>query len=197
MIIAVFAGKKQWEEIKTTEPGIEWILLVSLKEIPLNVAAVFILKEFTVVNFDAISIPIFIHSVTVTLKELKAPVNVYRINGWHGFLQRPVWEIAGIVNKQVENIFIALNKKMVIVPDEPGFIAARVIAMIINEAWYALEEKVSTKKEIDIAMKLGTNYPYGPFEWGRMIGEKNIVTLLQKLSAKNKKYLPAPLLKKI
>ena len=66
--------------------------------------------------------------------------------------------------------------------------------MIINEAWFAFEEGVSSKEEIDIAMKLGTNYPLGPFEWGALIGEKNIYALLKKLSAGNKRYLPAPLL---
>ncbi len=44
------------------------------------------------------------------------------------------------------------------------------MAMIINEAWHALAEEVSTKNEIDTAMKLGTNYPYGPFEWAEKIG---------------------------
>ena len=49
-------------------------------------------------------------------------------------------------------------------PDIPGFISARVVSMIINEAYFALEEEVSSKEEIDTAMKLGTNYPYGPFD---------------------------------
>ena len=60
--------------------------------------------------------------------------------------------------------------------------------MIINEAYYALEENVSTKQQIDIAMKLGTNYPYGPFEWGEKIGIEKIYLLLKKLSAQNKRY---------
>jgi 3-hydroxybutyryl-CoA dehydrogenase len=79
----------------------------------------------------------------------------------------------------------------------PGFITARVIAMIINEAWFALEEGVSTKEEIDTAMKLGTNYPYGPFEWGKEIGLKNIHALLDKLSKLNPRYSPAELMTKL
>ena len=69
-------------------------------------------------------------------------------------------------------------------PDDYGFIAARIIAMIINEAYYALQENVSTKQQIDIAMKLGTNYPYGPFEWSEKIGIEKIYLLLKKLSDK-------------
>ena len=79
--------------------------------------------------------------------------------------------------------------------DDYGFIAARIIAMIINEAYYALEENVSTKEQIDIAMKLGTNYPYGPFEWSEKIGIEKIYLLLEKLSVQNKRYTIAGSLK--
>ena len=67
--------------------------------------------------------------------------------------------------------------------------------MIINEAFFAMEENISTENEIDIAMKLGTNYPYGPFEWCDLIGADNILALLEKLSIQDKRYLPAGLLK--
>ena len=68
--------------------------------------------------------------------------------------------------------------------------------MIINEAYFTLEENVSTKEEIDIAMKLGTNYPYGPFEWSKKIGLKNIADLLKELFITEKRYQPAALLLK-
>jgi 3-hydroxybutyryl-CoA dehydrogenase len=58
-----------------------------------------------------------------------------------------------------------------------------------------LEDKVSAKEEIDIAMKLGTNYPYGPFEWATLIGADKIFALLQKLSLHDKRYTPSKLLK--
>jgi 3-hydroxybutyryl-CoA dehydrogenase len=74
-------------------------------------------------------------------------------------------------------------------------ITPRVIATIVNEAYFALEQNVSTKEEIDIAMKLGTNYPMGPFEWSRKIGLKNIYSLLQKLSLTNERYQPCELLR--
>jgi 3-hydroxybutyryl-CoA dehydrogenase len=69
--------------------------------------------------------------------------------------------------------------------------------MIINEAFFALGENVSTKEEIDLAMKSGTNYPYGPFEWSEKIGVENILNLLKKLSEKEERYFPAPTLKNI
>jgi 3-hydroxybutyryl-CoA dehydrogenase len=68
--------------------------------------------------------------------------------------------------------------------------------MIINEAYFTLDEKVSSKNEIDTAMKLGTNYPYGPFEWSEKIGLKKVYELLTTLSHSHSRYEPAALLKK-
>src|SRR5206468_5516030 len=88
----------------------------------------------------------------------------------------------------------ALNWKYELVPDIPGMVATRIISMIINEAYFALGDKVSTKEEIDIAMKLGTNYPYGPFEWSEKIGLNKIYFLLKRLFEKEIRYAIAPLL---
>ena len=94
-------------------------------------------------------------------------------------------------------MFFVLNQlqwQFVWVGDDYGFIAARIISMIINEAYFALEENVSTKEQIDVAMKLGTNYPYGPFEWSKKIGLINILNLLQKLAQGDPRYTVCALL---
>jgi 3-hydroxybutyryl-CoA dehydrogenase len=85
--------------------------------------------------------PVIVNSVTDTLKDINAPF--VRINAWPGFFKRSVIEAScnsKSLKEKTERIFNGLNKKTEWVPDEPGFITARVIAMIINEAWYALEE---------------------------------------------------------
>lgn len=139
---------------------------------------------------------IIVNAVTTTLVEL--PGNFVRINGWPSFLKRNIAE-ASCTNDEIkikaEKILSLFGKKTEWVPDVPGFVTARIVSMIINEAYFALEEKVSSKEEIDIAMKLGTNYPYGPFEWSKIIGLKNIYVLLQSLYLQNSRYEPAPLLK--
>ena len=140
---------------------------------------------------------IIVNSVMTTLNKL--PEKFIRINGWPTFLKRPVVESSCSqegLKKQAEKIFSFFNKKAEWVPDVPGFITARVISMIINEAYFALDEKVSSKKEIDIAMKLGTNYPYGPFEWSEKTGLKNVYELLSMLSITQARYAPSDLLKK-
>lgn len=127
------------------------------------------------------------------------PEHMIRINAWPGFAGRGLIEASGnstIWKEKAGQVLAAFHKKAEWVADIPGFISARVVSMIINEAWYALEEGVSTKEETDIAMKLGTNYPYGPFEWGEKIGLHRIYQLLKKLSAENSRYSPAGSLEK-
>ena len=146
---------------------------------------------------DFVNRPVLVNSMNKTIAEIELPV--IRINAWPGFLKRSVAEVSctNDVNKnKTEQILSLLNRKAEWVPDIKGFISARIVSMIINEAYFALEENVSTKEEIDIAMKLGTNYPYGPFEWSKKIDLKNIAALLTELSTTEKRYEPAGLLLK-
>ncbi len=139
--------------------------------------------------------PVFVNVVIGTGKTL--PKNCIRMNAWYGFLNREMIELAettSIKDFQVENILQEMGWKYRIVSDTAGMIAARIIAMIINEAYFGLGEDISSKAEIDIAMKLGTNYPYGPFEWSEKIGLKKIYLLLKKLSEEDKRYAVAPAL---
>ena len=141
--------------------------------------------------------PVFVNAVIMTSDKL--PANCIRINGWNGFLKRDLVELVA-TDAQIFTDGVAvlqkLNWKFQLVPDVPGMIAARVIAMIVNEAYYGLGDEISTKKDIDTAMKLGTNYPFGPFEWSEKIGLKKIYALLKKLAEKDNRYAVAPALEK-
>jgi 3-hydroxybutyryl-CoA dehydrogenase len=64
-----------------------------------------------------------------------------------------------------------------------GFVFPRTIVQIINEAYFALEEKVASTEDIDRAMKFGVNYPKGPFEWAKG-KEIYVKTLLDELFQK-------------
>jgi 3-hydroxybutyryl-CoA dehydrogenase len=77
-----------------------------------------------------------------------------------------------------------------------GFIFPRTIVQIINEAFYALEEGVASREDIDRAMKFGVNYPKGPFEWSHG-KEPYVVALLSELLHKtsDQRYRPSKLLK--
>lgn len=128
---------------------------------------------------------------------IRLPGRFVRFNGWKTMLGRNLMELATTDTETMaatEKLLPFLNRKAEWVPDQPGFITARIISMIINEAYLALEEAVSTKEDIDMAMQSGTGYPYGPFAWSRLIGITEIEKLLLKLSAISHRYQPSRLL---
>jgi 3-hydroxybutyryl-CoA dehydrogenase len=129
--------------------------------------------------------PVLVNAVTETIDQLHP--DFIRINAWPGFLKGNLLEAAAneAAREKAEKIF---GEDLVFVQDEPGLVTARIVAMIINEACFTLEAGTSTKQEIDMAMKLGTGYPYGPFEWSGMIGMERIVLLLRKLEEKDSLY---------
>lgn len=149
-------------------------------------------EDYQSMDFTTIDIPVFINEVNKTLAEINFPANISRMNAWPGFIKRELWEVVTSDNSKIASITDAIGKKIEFLKDEPGMISPRIIAMIINEAYFALGEGVSSKAEIDIAMKAGVNYPYGPFEWSEKIGLEKIYNLLKQLSATDKRYQPAP-----
>ncbi|MEP7253051.1 MAG: 3-hydroxyacyl-CoA dehydrogenase family protein [Ginsengibacter sp.] len=199
MQIVVLANIEQEQEIKVGKnlsDKIDFAFISDVSEINAfkNADAFFLFAEdvATKVIESIPGKPVIINSVTDTLKSLKLRPNVSRINGWPGFLKRPIWEVASNEKDTLSNLFRLLGWEYCFVKDEPGLVAARVLSMIINEAYFALGEDISTREEIDLAMKLGTNYPYGPFEWEDKIGTMRIYELLKKLSEMDTRYAVAP-----
>ena len=115
-----------------------------------------------------------------------------RVNAWSGMLKRDVVEIACYdfmnLKDAIDTVFGNMRWKFQVVPNITGMVTPRIVSMIINEAYFALGEGVSSREEIDVAMKLGTNYPYGPFEWCTKIGESKVVELLRELSSNDQRY---------
>ena len=155
-------------------------------------------RKERIARINTLHIPVvFVNSVADTLEEIGQ--SFVRINGWPGFVGKAVWEGSAKGNSLREksgDVLNALGRKMEWVPDIIGFITPRIVASIVNEAYFALGEEISTREEIDTAMKLGTNYPFGPFEWSEKIGLGRIHDLLNKLSLNQDRYCPSALLVK-
>ncbi|HEY0434644.1 MAG TPA: 3-hydroxyacyl-CoA dehydrogenase family protein [Chitinophagaceae bacterium] len=137
---------------------------------------------------------VILNCVAFTLSELQAPASFARISGWPGFLKSQIIECSGAeaLRTTIDEFFAHLGKRVEWLPDHPGFVRARILAMLINESFMAAGANVATPADIDTAMKLGTNYPWGPFEWAEKIGRHNIVAVLNRLALINPKYQPAP-----
>lgn len=70
-----------------------------------------------------------------------------------------------------------------IVKDSPGFVAQRIVAMIVNLGCEMAQTGVGTPADIETAMKLGLNYPFGPLEMGERIGAGRVLEILGNLQA--------------
>ncbi|WP_405907627.1 3-hydroxyacyl-CoA dehydrogenase [Streptomyces sp. NBC_00828] len=78
-------------------------------------------------------------------------------------------------------LFQALGKDVSVIGDAPGMIVARTVARIVDLAHDAVAKGVATEEDIDTAMRLGVNYPLGPFEWSRRLGSAWAHDLLEEL----------------
>lgn len=149
----------------------------------------------------------FLNTATVSLSTLTKQVNHHvactavGFCGMPTFLNRPILEVAAGKNTDVQklkSVCEQLQTEFSIVDDRVGLVTPRVISMIINEAYYTVQEGTATREDIDLAMKLGTNYPYGPFEWCSKIGVRHVYELLEAVynDTKDERYKISPLLKK-
>ena len=101
--------------------------------------------------------------------------------------------------RSTEQLFKSIGKETFRVKDTPGLTFPRILSLIINEAARSLEEGVATADEIDVAMRLGVNYPHGPLRWADQIGLDEVLAVLEGLQRETgeDRYRPAPLLKKL
>ena len=97
----------------------------------------------------------------------------------------------------LENTLQELGLDFEIVKDRIGMVTPRIVCMIINEACFVLKEGTADIAGVDRAMKLGTAYPRGPFEWADAIGIENVHHVLEAMQEESgeEKYKLAPLLK--
>ncbi|GAA4351819.1 hypothetical protein GCM10023185_10820 [Hymenobacter saemangeumensis] len=116
-------------------------------------------------------------------------------------LNRPLLEVS--LNEEasaekLQEVCTALGSDYRVVEDRVGLVTPRVVCMIINEACYTVQEGTATMQDVDLGMKLGTNYPRGPFAWANAIGVERVYAVLEALweDTHDERYKICPLLKR-
>jgi 3-hydroxybutyryl-CoA dehydrogenase len=91
----------------------------------------------------------------------------------------PAPDVTEAALAQATGFFQALGKKVSVVRDVPGLIVGRTVAMLVDLACDAVDREVASAQDIDIAMRLGVNYPLGPLEWGDRLSASWVREFLQ------------------
>jgi 3-hydroxybutyryl-CoA dehydrogenase len=169
-------------------------------------------KEENLKSMDARlpgTVPILSSSLTVTATEQAAWISQrHRLAGISALptiSNAPLIEVAPTIYSPKETLeaaaafFASLGKKIEIVQDRIGMVLPRILCQIINESAFAVTEDVALPQDIDTALKLGVNFPLGPFEWADAIGLKQVCSVLAALQRDSgeERYRPAPLLKQM
>ena len=102
------------------------------------------------------------------------------------------------VRDAAHGLLAADGQPVVVINDSPGFVAQRVVAMIVNIGCGVAQRGIATPADIDKATKLGLGYPFGPIEWGDLLGPKRVLFILERLHAfyGEPRYRPNPWLKR-
>ncbi len=125
--------------------------------------------------------------------------------GMHFMNPVPVMKLIEVINglgtspettKTIKEVAEKLGKIPVECKDVPGFVANRVLMVMINEAMWLLYENVASAEGIDNILKLGANQPMGPLALADLIGLDTVLAILNVLfdGYKDPKYRPSPLL---
>lgn len=170
-----------YHEVLDSEPdNTDLIIDLNLDENPENLS--------TYAQYE--NLAVFGCSVKRQLAEMAAmsgreiECSLFGINAIPGFLQRELTEVSILRNddeNKLNSVAQELNWKTELIGDRVGMVTPRIVLMIINEAFYTVQEGTADEQAIDQGMKLGTNYPFGPFEWTDKIGIKNVYEILAAL----------------
>ena len=150
---------------------------------------------------------VFCHAATKQLAALVRESGIattcctlFGFNGLPALFNRPLLEVSIYQESDAEklrDICGQLGTDYQVVDDRVGMVTPRILCMIINEACYTLQEGTASIQDIDLGMKLGTNYPKGPFEWANAIGIEHVYKVLEAVyeDTKEERYKICPLLK--
>ncbi|CAI0739373.1 3-hydroxyacyl-CoA dehydrogenase [Serratia ficaria] len=101
-------------------------------------------------------------------------------------------------NAKAIRLLQSLGKRVILLPDYPGLLVMRTLAMLANEALDVVNKGVASAADTDLAMLHGVNYPRGPLGWSAALGWRHILATLENLQQfyGEARYRPMPLLRR-
>ena len=143
-------------------------------------------------------------SITEMASVTKRPEKVI---GTHFFNPVPVMKLLEIIccyQTSAETLETAkvwgkkIGKEVIIVKEAPAFVVNRILCVMLNEAFYVLDQGLASAEDIDKGMMLGCNHPIGPLALADLVGLDTLLRIMDDMYRElGDKYRPAPLLRKL
>jgi 3-hydroxybutyryl-CoA dehydrogenase len=149
-------------------------------------------------------LPLFVQCADITASEIAGLLSrPERLIGFDGLFTEGALTLAATpllsdaAHDSAATLIQQLGRAPIWVSDSPALVVPRVVAMLANEAAFALGENVADAATIDTAMRLGANHPVGPLARAEQIGYDKIVAILDHLRAEygEERYRVAPVLR--
>ena len=195
---------KDWQPIKESIAKATVTAEVAFSfSVPLD-----IINHYRVIDTNVASFPVFVEIVKESLAESQwaasngpPPGTFFGFCGLPTLINRPLLEVSLYNEADREKLAAtcaALGTDYRVVADRVGLVTPRVICQIINEACFTVQEGTATMQDVDLGMKLGTNYPHGPFAWANAIGVERVSAVLEAMwhDTHDERYKVCPLLKR-
>jgi 3-hydroxybutyryl-CoA dehydrogenase len=143
-------------------------------------------------------------SITEMASVTKRPDKVI---GTHFFNPVPVMKLLEIIccyQTSPETLEVAkawgkkIGKEVIVVKEAPAFVVNRILCLMLNEAFYVLDEGLASAEDIDKGMMLGCNHPIGPLALADLVGLDTLLHIMEDLYKElGEKYRPALMLRKL
>ncbi|RMR03637.1 3-hydroxy-acyl-CoA dehydrogenase [Pseudomonas savastanoi pv. glycinea] len=85
-----------------------------------------------------------------------------------------------------------------VIRDSVGFVAQRVLGMIVNLAGDIVQQGIASVEDLDEGVRRGLGYPQGPLAWGDEVGAERLLTIMQRMTelTGDPRYRPGPWLRR-
>jgi 3-hydroxybutyryl-CoA dehydrogenase len=169
------------------ELGPEMPILCQCVDVTLSEASSWLGHPERMVGFDSLFFPQPIHGENRSDQEPEAVVTLVATA-----------RTTQAARAAAERLSAGLGCTPLWIDDAPALVLPRIIACLANEAAFAAGEGVADPETIDLAMRLGMNYPKGPLTWAKEIGYAQICAILAHLQSEygEDRYRAAPLLRR-
>ena len=98
------------------------------------------------------------------------------------------------IRDEAHGLFASDGVPVTVIGDSAGFVAQRILATIVNIACDIAQQNIASPADIDLAVRLGLNYPNGPLAMGDALGPSKLLTILRGMQAfyGDPRYRPSP-----